>query len=239
MKTAPRTPPMRRAATPPRRAARPMRSPPQTAKVAAASAAMKAMKVVSTRGAPARKATGRASSGGVGNRGDGTRAGRGGAELDEERPRGALGVNDWYLGCNRPGPRVYADLFSQVKSGDCIEVVALDSAAEERGSLICEVIGQGIDGATNQSMVYVAVLAGSEPDLMSWAVPNLGAPNAVHLCKGDARDVDLSGADVYLLAVDAWRLRSPDSLTEPWAQAIGEGAALAGDDRPPRGRDEE
>ncbi len=180
------------------------------------------------------KATGRAASGGVGDRGDRTRAGRGGAELEEERPRGALGVNDWYLGYNRPGPRVYADLFSQVKSGDYIEVVALDSAAEERGSLICEVIGQGIDGPTNQSMVYVAVLAGSEPDLMSWAVPNLGAPNAVHLCKGDARDVDLSAADVYLLAVDAWRLRSPDSLTEPWAQAIGEGAALAGGDRPPR-----
>ncbi len=72
------------------------------------------------------KATGRAASGGVGDRGDRTRAGRGGAELEEERPRGALGVNDWYLGYNRPGPRVYADLFSQVKSGDYIEVVALE-----------------------------------------------------------------------------------------------------------------
>ncbi len=101
--------------------------------------------------------------------------------------------------------------------------------------MICEVIGQGIDRPTNKSMVYVSVLAGSEPDLMSWAVPNLGAPNAVHLCKGDARDVDLSGADVYLLAVDAWRLRSPDSLTEPWAQAIGEAGALAGEDRDRRG----
>ena len=125
----------------------------------------------------------------------------------------------------------------------------LDTAAEERGSLICEVIGQGIDGPTNKSMVYVSVLAGSEPDLMSWAVPNLGAPNGVHLCKGDARDVDLSGAAVYLLAVDAWRLRPPGSLTEPWAQAIGGGAALAGGDRDRRaagraegrrhGRDEE
>ncbi len=80
------------------------------------------------------KATGRAASGGVGDRGDRTRAGRGGAELEGERPRGALGVNDWYLGYNRPGPRVYADLFSQVKSGDYIEVVALDSAAEERSA---------------------------------------------------------------------------------------------------------
>ena len=158
------------------------------------------------------KATGRGASGGGGDRDDEGRAARGGADEDDERPRGALGVDEWYLGYNRPGPRVYSNLFGQVKSSDYIEIVALDSAAAERGNLIYEVIGQGIDGPTNKSMVYVSVLAGSEPDLMSWAVPNLGAPNAVHLRKGDARDVDLSGADVYLLAVDAWRLRSPGSL---------------------------
>ena len=50
------------------------------------------------------KATGRAASKGAGDRRDGERAGRDGAEPDEERPRGALGVNEWYLGCNRPGP---------------------------------------------------------------------------------------------------------------------------------------
>ncbi len=161
------------------------------------------------------KATGRVASGGAGDRGDGGRAARGGADPDEERPRGALGVNEWYLSYNRPGPRVYSDLFSQVKSGDYIEVAVADSGAEERGSLIWGVISQGINGPTNKSMVYVSVLAGSEPDLMSWAVPNLGAPNAVHLCKGDARDVSLSGAAVYLLAVDAWRLRPPG---RPWAQ---------------------
>ncbi len=62
------------------------------------------------------KATGRAASRGAGERGDGGRAGRDGAEPDEERPRGALGVNQWYLGYNnRPGPRVYSDFFSQVK----------------------------------------------------------------------------------------------------------------------------
>ena len=159
------------------------------------------------------KAVGRGATGGGGDGDDGGRVVRTAADRDGERLRGALSIDEWYLGCTKPGPRVYSDLFNQAKSGDYIEIVALDSAEEERGNLICEVIGQGIDGPTNKSMVYVAVLAGSEPDLMSWAVPNLGAPNAVHLRKGDARDEGLTDADVYLLAVDAWRIRSLGSLT--------------------------
>ena len=102
------------------------------------------------------KATGRGASGGGGDRGDGGRAARGGADEDDERPRGALGVDEWYLGYNRPGPRVYSNLFGQVKSSGYIEIVVLDSDAEERGRLICEAIGQGIDGPTNKSTVYVS-----------------------------------------------------------------------------------
>ena len=125
------------------------------------------------------KATGRGASGGGGDRDDGGRAARGGGDEDVKRPRGALGVDKWYLGYTRPGPRVYSDLFGQVKGSGCIEIVVLDSDAEERGRSICEVMGQDIDGPTNKSTVYVSVVAGSEADLMSWAVPNFGAPNAV------------------------------------------------------------
>ena len=39
-----------------------------------------------------------------------------------------------------------------MKSGDYIEIVALGAGQEERGNLICEVIGQGIDGPTNKSI---------------------------------------------------------------------------------------
>ena len=62
------------------------------------------------------------------------------------------GADDWYLGCTKPGSCIYSDLFSQVGSGDYIEIVALGAGQEERGILICEVIGQGIDGPTNKSI---------------------------------------------------------------------------------------
>ena len=72
------------------------------------------------------KATGRGASGGGGDRDDGGRAARGGGDEDVKRPRGALGVDKWYLGYTRSGPRVYSDLFGQVKSSGYIEIVVLD-----------------------------------------------------------------------------------------------------------------
>ncbi len=98
------------------------------------------------------KAVGRGATGGDRDGDDGGRAARPAANGGDERPRGALGVDDWYLGYTKPGPRVYSDLFSQAKSGDYIEIVALDAGQEERGNLTCEVIGQGIDGPTNKSI---------------------------------------------------------------------------------------
>ena len=60
-----------------------------------------------------------------------------------------------------------------MKSGDLLEVAILDTSHTERRNIICEVIGQGVDGLIHKSIVYEAVLAASEDDLMSWAVPNL------------------------------------------------------------------
>ena len=75
---------------------------------------------------------------------------------------------------------------------------------------------KGVDAETHKSIVYVSVLAASEDDLMSWAVPNLGAPGGLHLCQGDARDEDLSGAENFLQAVDSWRIRDRGDLKDEW-----------------------
>ncbi len=125
-------------------------------------------------------------------------------------------MEHWYQGYSRPGTRVYSDFVGCIRSGDLLEAVILDTAHVERGNVLCEVIGQGIDSGIHKSITYVSVLTASEADLLAWAVPNLGAPGGIHLCKGDARDEDLSGAEAFLQAVDCWRLRDRSKLDATW-----------------------
>ncbi len=94
-----------------------------------------------------------------------------------------------------------------MRSGDWIEIIVLDEEKAERGSLLCEVLGQGVDEVLDVGIQYVYPMAALEPALMHWAVPNLAAPGGVHLCEGDARDLDLSDSEAYLLGVDSRRLR--------------------------------
>ena len=79
------------------------------------------------------------------------------------------------------GGYVFPAKVSQIKSGDLIGFVVVDENQAERGSVIAEVIGQGIDSMLNIGVFYVSVLASEDPAVMGWSVANLGAPNGIHL----------------------------------------------------------
>ncbi len=179
---------------PPKRAPPPMRAP--------AKRAMKAARALPPRPAtPDRRGRGGGGHDGPNHGGGRHRAGGGadhggrGRDRDapgEEAPRDSL-MEHWYQGYSRPGARVHSDFVGCIRSGDLLEAVILDATHVERGNVLCEVAGQRIDSGIHKSITYVSVLAASEADLLAWAVSNLGAPGGIHLCKGDARDEDLSG----------------------------------------------
>ena len=136
-------------------------------------------------------------------------------------------MEHWYQGYSRPGARVYSDFVGCIRSGDLLEAVILDTAHVERGNVLCEVIGQGIDSGIHKSITYVSVLAASEAELLAWAVPNLGAPGGIHLCKGDARDEDLVTSGSCAACADKGRWNSIPACRLYITTALAE---LAGDD---------
>ncbi len=53
-----------------------------------------------------------------------------------------------------------------------------------------EIIGQTLDADTGYPTVHVAILVGSNREVFAWGVPNLGAPNGIHICRRPADQLE-------------------------------------------------
>ena len=129
-------------------------------------------------------------------------------------------MGEWMLGYNSPSPVAYAAAVSRLKSGDFMEFIVLDDSGVERGSVVAQIIGQGIDAHRGAGIIYISAVAAESAELIQWAVGNLSAPNGIHLCAGSAAGVPFDGGDSYILAVDAWRIRELASFNEPRNQHL-------------------
>ena len=129
-------------------------------------------------------------------------------------------VGEWMLGYNSPSPVAYASVVSLVKSGGFMEFVVLDEGGAERGSVVAQIIGQGIDAHLGIGIIYISPVAAESAELVQWSIRNLSAPNGIHLRAGSAAGVLLDGGESYVLAVDAWRIRELASFNDIWNQHL-------------------
>ena len=108
-------------------------------------------------------------------------------------------------------------LREKLRSSDVLELEVLDDEGERRGNLLAQVIGHGLDENLGVSCIFIYPLAAEKREVLDWAIANLAAPNAVHLCRRPAPEIDLSGAANYVQKVERWRIRGPSKVTETWA----------------------
>ncbi len=108
-------------------------------------------------------------------------------------------------------------LLAKLGSSDVVELEVLDDEGERRGNLMAQVIGRGLDEQLGVSCIFIYPLAAEKREVLDWAIANLAAPNAVHLCRRPAPDIDLSGAADFVQKVERWRIRDPAKVTEAWA----------------------
>ena len=126
---------------------------------------------------------------------------------------GPLPPGAWYDAYSR-GKR-YPQLLEGLKSGRLLEFEANDVAKSWRGNLLGEIIGQTLDPDTGYPIIHVAILAGSNREVFAWGVPNLGAPNGIHICRRPADQLEeISSDDAYVLMVERCRIVKKGSLPE-------------------------
>ncbi len=109
-----------------------------------------------------------------------------------------------------------------------------------RGNLLGEFIGQTLDPDSGNPIIHLAVLAGSNQEVFAWGVPNLGAPNGIHICRRPADQLpEIGRDDAYVLLVERCRLVTKENLPESRMEpAAAEGRAMPRAPAQPAERDE-
>ena len=120
----------------------------------------------------------------------------------------------------------YDRAFVKAKSGELLEFVVLDGEGEDRGKLMSEIIGQGIDSTTGLPLVYVSPLASEEKEIMPWAMAALTAPSSIHLARMPLAHNFFHRSNEFVQIVERWRLRKRTDLPEPWCSALARGRVL-------------
>ena len=119
-----------------------------------------------------------------------------------------------------PESEMHSVAFAQLAIGGLLEFEVLDASRVARGSVLCQILGQGADPAAGLPVLTVAPLASDSEDALTWALLNCASPNSLYLSNWVRTLVPALCKDHYVHVVDRWRARLREELTEPWTSGL-------------------